>query len=169
MSTTYYLTRLRAKDIIVILGKALQQHLNCFDQRNVHIQSGLRGLEERARPAATVVGRRDANNKSHICKDCSENGLRGDGGSRRRGFIGQSGREGHIRTCRRADFSHFWGVSRPSKSQKAPGHVKDVQEGSRLLAGLLVLHHRVIGRRRLHGPGWRGGREGQLCLGHPAD
>lgn len=82
MSATYYLTRLRAKDISVILGKALQQHLNCFDQRNVHIQSGLRGLGERARPAATVVGHRNANVKSHICKHCSENGLRGDGGSR---------------------------------------------------------------------------------------
>lgn len=167
MSTTYYLTRLTAKDISVILGKALQQHLNCFDQRNVHIQSGLGGLEERARPAATVVGRRNANNKSHVCKDCSENGLRGDGGGawlrRTRRFLGSQGHEGHIRTCRRAEFS------RPSKSQKAPGHVKDVQEGSRLLAGLLALHHRVIGRGRLHGPGWRGGREGQLGLGHPAD
>lgn len=116
-----------------------------------------------------LVASTQTTNHKH-CKHCSENGLPGVvAACERIGFLGQSGREGHIRTRQRAVFNRTRGVSCLSKSQKAPGQLKRVQESSKLLPGLLALHHRVIGRRRLHGPGWGGGREGQLRLRHPAD
>lgn len=56
-----------------------------------------------------------------------------------------------------------------SSSRKHQDSGQHVQERLRLLAGLLALHHRVIGRRRLHGPGWGGGWQGQLRLRYPAN
>lgn len=56
------------------------------------------------------------------------------------------------------------------RDKKAQGAESQREKLRPLAAGLLALHNRVIGRRRLHGPGRRGGREGRFGLRrNPAD